>query len=54
MAFLTESRHSEGLCLDAGVSDNLSLAALPELVGPVWHGLLAVCYRMPSPAFAAR
>ena len=30
MAFLTESRHSEGLCLDAAVSENLSLAALPE------------------------
>jgi len=30
MAFLTENRHSEGLCLEAAVSDNLSLAALPE------------------------
>ncbi len=30
MAFLTENRHNEGLCLEATVSDNLSLAGLPE------------------------
>jgi ribose transport system ATP-binding protein len=30
MAFLTENRHSEGLCLDAAVADNLSLAGLAE------------------------
>jgi len=30
MAFLTENRHNEGLCLDAAVADNLSLAGLAE------------------------
>jgi ribose transport system ATP-binding protein len=30
VAFLTENRRSEGLCLDAAVGDNLSLASLPE------------------------
>lgn len=29
VAFLTENRRSEGLCLDASVADNISLAALP-------------------------
>ena len=30
VAFLTENRRSEGLCLDAAVADNLALATLPQ------------------------
>ena len=30
VAFLTENRHSEGLCLDAAVRDNLALVTLPQ------------------------
>jgi ribose transport system ATP-binding protein len=30
LAFLTENRHSEGLCLDGAVADNLVLATLPR------------------------
>lgn len=30
VAFLTENRRSEGLCLDASVADNFTLATLPE------------------------
>lgn len=30
MAFLTEDRRSEGLCLDAAVGDNLALVTLPQ------------------------
>jgi ribose transport system ATP-binding protein len=30
MAFLTENRHREGLCLDATVADNLTLVTLPQ------------------------
>jgi len=30
MAFLTEDRHREGLCLDGSVADNLALVTLPQ------------------------
>jgi ribose transport system ATP-binding protein len=36
LAFLTEDRRAEGLCLDASIAENISLAALPAYArGPV-------------------
>jgi len=37
VAFLTENRRSEGLCLDAAVADNLSLVALPDHAVTPWR-----------------
>jgi ribose transport system ATP-binding protein len=34
VAFVTESRHEEGLCLDASIADNISLASLPAYARP--------------------
>jgi ribose transport system ATP-binding protein len=34
LAFLTENRREEGLCLDAGIADNTALAALADFARP--------------------
>jgi ABC-type sugar transport system ATPase subunit len=39
VAFLTENRRTEGLCLDASVADNLALASLPEHGRGPWRWL---------------
>jgi ribose transport system ATP-binding protein len=39
MAFLTENRRDEGLCLEASIGDNASLVSLPNYSRP-WNGWL--------------
>jgi len=39
VAFLTENRRTEGLCMDAAVADNLTLATLPEHARTPWRWL---------------
>ncbi len=39
LAFLTEDRRAEGLCMDASLADNLRLVALPRFARPPFGGI---------------